>query len=191
MKANLHQLKANLSKLFTDFRFCFCFGFNNIWENILTCTKWIIQEACYKIYLTSCAAKSLWMKCFDAEKLHSRVQASIFRLLGLIKRWNVLDTYIECILYKSILALWAIFYISLFTISLRDNPKYTLQKVILYHYRFLSSKAYQNRCHVIRIGPGVPGSVSWVMDLEVLGPRSRVTGPRSRFLILDYATLSS
>ena len=30
-------------------------------------------------------------------------------------------------------------------ISLRDNPKYTLREVIVYHYRFLSSKAYQNR----------------------------------------------
>ena len=30
-------------------------------------------------------------------------------------------------------------------ISLRHNPKYTLQEVIVYHYRFLSSKAYQNK----------------------------------------------
>ena len=65
-------------------------------------------------------------------------------------------------------------------ISLPDNPKYTLREVIVYHYRFLSSKAYQNRYQVVRIGPEVPGSISWVVDLEVLGPGSWV-------LILDYA----
>ena len=38
-------------------------------------------------------------------------------------------------------------YILCFTIyiTLLDNPKYTLREVIVYHYRFLSSKAYQNR----------------------------------------------
>ena len=38
-------------------------------------------------------------------------------------------------------------YISCFTsyASLRDNPKYTQWEVFVYHYRFLSSKAYQNR----------------------------------------------
>ena len=45
----------------------------------------------FLIHLTSSAAKSLCMKCFDAEKLHCRVQASIFRLFSLIKRWNVLN----------------------------------------------------------------------------------------------------
>ena len=38
-------------------------------------------------------------------------------------------------------------YISCFTIYifLRDNPKYKLRQIIVYDYRFLSSKAYQNR----------------------------------------------
>ena len=38
-------------------------------------------------------------------------------------------------------------YIFCFTIyiTLRDNPNYTLREVIVYYYRFLSSKAYQSR----------------------------------------------
>ena len=51
---------------------------------------WVIQEVT-KIYLTLCPAKSLCMKCFDVDKLHSRVQASTFGLFILIKRRNVSD----------------------------------------------------------------------------------------------------
>ena len=69
-------------------------------------------------------------------------------------------------------------YVLCFTIyiSLHDNPKYTLRKVNVYQYYFLSSKAYQNRHYVIGIGPGVPGSISWVVNLAVLGPGSWVPG---------------
>ena len=65
-------------------------------------------------------------------------------------------------------------------ISLHDNPKCTLWEVIVYHYRFLSSKVYRNRYYLIGIGPGVPGSISWAVDIEILGPGSWV-------LFLDYA----
>ena len=58
----------------------------------------------------------------------------------------------------------------------QNNPKYTLREVIVYHYRFLSSKAYQNTYQVIRIGPVVPGSISWFVDVEVLDPGSQILG---------------
>ena len=67
-------------------------------------------------------------------------------------------------------------------ISLRDIPNYTIRQVIVYHYCFLFSKAYRNRYQVIEIGPGVPGSISRVVDLEVLGPGSWVPGPESQVL---------
>ena len=66
-------------------------------------------------------------------------------------------------------------------------------------YRFLSSRAYQNIYQVLGINPGATGSISWVVNIEVLGPRSwgpeswspgswipsygfRVLDPGSRFL---------
>ena len=42
----------------------------------------------------------------------------------------------------------------------------------VYHYCFLSSRAYQNRYQVLGITPRVPGFISWVVDLEALGPGS-------------------
>ena len=66
--------------------FCFCFKFSNIWENTLACIMWVIQLKFTKYIL--CTAKSLYMKCFDAEKQHSWSQANIFRLFVLIKQWN-------------------------------------------------------------------------------------------------------
>ena len=39
----------------------------------------------------SCGAKRLYMKCFDVEKLHCRVQANVLRLLVFVKRWNFSD----------------------------------------------------------------------------------------------------
>ena len=88
-------------------------------------------------------------------------------------------------------------YISCFTICipLRHNRKYTLWEVILYHYCFLCSIAYQNRYRVLRITTEVPGFISWVVDLEVLGLESwgpgtwgpGSLGPGSWVLILDYA----
>ena len=44
------------------------------------------QGVCYYNLPSIVTAKSLCVRCFDAEKLYSRVQASIFRLLVLIKR---------------------------------------------------------------------------------------------------------
>ena len=62
---------------------------------------------------------------------------------------------------------------------MRDNPKCTLRQVIVYHYRLLSSKSYQNRYYLIGIGPGVLVSISWVVDYKVLGqvPGSWAPGP--------------
>ena len=71
-------------------------------------------------------------------------------------------------------------------ISLRHIPKYTLRKVIISHYHFLSSKAYQKRYYVIEIGPGVPGSVRWIVDLKGLSPRSRILDPGSWFWVLHF-----
>ena len=67
-------------------------------------------------------------------------------------------------------------------ISLRDNPNYTIRQVIVYHYSFLFSKAYRNRYQVIEIGPGVAGSISRVVHLEVLGPGYWVPVPESQVL---------
>ena len=88
----------------------------------------------------SFAAKILCMKCFDAEKLHSKVQASIFRLFVLKKRY--LDR-----LYTLWEFLNSLNYILCFSIciSLHRNPKYTIRKVIVCQYTFRSSKAYHNR----------------------------------------------
>ena len=36
-------------------------------------------------------SKKFMLVAFDAEKLHSRVQTSIFRLFFLIKEWNIFD----------------------------------------------------------------------------------------------------
>ena len=74
-------------------------------------------------------------------------------------------------------------YISCFTIyiSLHDNPKYTLREVVVYHYRFLSSKAYQNRYQTMAINPGGSRSISWFVDIEVLGLGSRILRPGSSF----------
>ena len=47
----------------------------------------------------------------------------------------------------------------------------------VYHYCFLSSRAYQNRYQVLGITPRVPGFISWVVDLEALGPGSWIRGP--------------
>ena len=74
-------------------------------------------------------------------------------------------------------------YISCFIIYiyLRDNPKYTLREVVVYHYRFLSSKAYQNRYQTMKINPGGSRSISWFVDIEVLGLGSRILRPGSSF----------
>ena len=74
-------------------------------------------------------------------------------------------------------------YISCFTIyiSLHDNPKYTLREVVVYHYRFLFSKAYQNRYQTMAINPGGSRSISWFVDIEVLGLGSRILRPGSSF----------
>ena len=78
-------------------------------------------------------------------------------------------------------------YVLCFTIyiSLRHNLKYTLQEVVAYYYRFLSSKAYQNRYQVIGIGPGshvlYPGW--WLLNVWVQGTRSWVLGIGSWFLV--------
>ena len=76
-------------------------------------------------------------------------------------------------------------------LHLRGNPKYMLQEVIVYHYRFLSSKAYQNKNQVIGTGPGVHSSISWVVDLEVFGPGSRILGSGSRVLDPESRVLGS
>ena len=73
---------------------------------------------------------------------------------------------------------------------LRHDPKYTLWEVIAYHYRFLSSRAYQNRYMVLGITLGVPAFISWVVDLEVLGlgswgAGSRVPGPFFRLCLTE------
>ena len=130
----------------------------------------------------SCAAKSLVMKCFDAEKHSSKGSSKHFQPFCFnqtMKHFIYLDRMYPLQEHSGSLS-----YILCFTIyiSLHDNPKYTLRKVIVYHYRLLSSKVYQNRYQVIGIGPGVPGSICWVVDLEVLGPGSWV-------LILEYANV--
>ena len=99
----------------------------------------------------SYAAKSLCMKSFDVEKVHFRVQASIFRLLVLIKWWNVLDTYLDCITCCSFWFFKLCFFFSIY-IFLHHNPNYTLREGIVYHYRFLSSKEYRNKYRVINPG---------------------------------------
>ena len=87
------DLRVIFCCLFTSyFLSCFCFGFSNIQENMLASIIWVIQATCYwnlpNTYY-ECAGKSLCMWHFDAEKLHSRVQASIFRLFVLIIRWTL------------------------------------------------------------------------------------------------------
>ena len=82
------------------------------------------------------------MKCFDAEKLHSRVQASIFLAFHFnqtMKRFRYLDR-----MHLFLEVSGSLSYILCFTIyiCLHDSPKYTLRKNIVYHYRFLSAKAY-------------------------------------------------
>ena len=76
-------------------------------------------------------------------------------------------------------------YVLCFTIyiSLRHNLRYTLQEVVVYYHRFLSSKAYQNRYQVIGIGPGVPCFISWMVALERLGPRYQILGFGYRVLV--------
>ena len=74
-------------------------------------------------------------------------------------------------------------YISYFIvyISLRDNPKYTLPEIVVYHYCFLSPKAYQNRYQTKAINPGGSRSISWLVDIGVLGLGSRILRPGSSF----------
>ena len=60
-------------------------------------------------------------------------------------------------------------------------------KLLSYHYRFLSSKAHQNRYYVLQ---GYQFYISWVVDLEVLGPGSpglESWGPR--FWVPGYRVL--
>ena len=117
------------------------------------------------------------MKCFDAEKLHSRLPASIFRFFVVDKTMNSFR-YLDRMHPQELSG--SLSYIFTIQIPLRHNPKYTLRDVIIYHYLFLFSKAYQNRYLVIGIGPGIPGSKSWFVDLEVFGPGSRILGLGSR-----------
>ena len=71
-------------------------------------------------------------------------------------------------------------------ISQHHNPGHTLKKVTLYHYRFLCSKLYQNRCSVIGPDSQVLDSRPWILGLA-----SYILGPGPRFLILDYAVLKT
>ena len=60
---------------------------------------------------------------------------------------------------------------------LRTNKEIRTMGSYVYHYCFLSSRAYQNRYQVLGITPRVPGFISWVVDLEALGPGSWIRGP--------------
>ena len=111
----------------------------------------------------------------------------VYKLYSFFVFVFVLNIYI-CFIYIYIPTTSLILRFTIY-ISLRHIPKYTLRKVIISHYRFLSSKAYQKRYYVIEIGPGVPGSVRWIVDLKawVQGHGSWIPGPGSGSFILDYA----
>ena len=108
----------------------------------------------------------------------------VYKLYSFFVFVFVLNIYI-CFIYIYIPTTSLILRCTIY-ISLRHIPKYTLRKVIISHYRFLSSKAYQKRYYVIEIGPGVPGSVRWIVDLKGLSPRSRILDPGSRFWVLHF-----
>ena len=44
--------------------FCFCFGFSNIGENILTCIMWATQEACYQNFPNIMRSKKFMYEVF-------------------------------------------------------------------------------------------------------------------------------
>ena len=54
LKLIIYRFRIHLLLWCTSY-FCFCFGFSNIWENILTCIMWVIQE----IYILSCGSCSV------------------------------------------------------------------------------------------------------------------------------------
>ena len=108
----------------------------------------------------------------------------VYKLYSFFVFVFVLNIYI-CFIYIYIPTTSLILRCTIY-ISLRHIPKYTLRKVIISHYRFLSSKAYQKRYYVIEIGPGVPGSVRWIVDLKSLSPRSRILDPGSWFWVLHF-----
>ena len=116
----------------------------------------------------------------------------IFRLFVLIKHWNVFHIQIGCISYRSFLGLQAKFYVLLFA-----SPCIIILST---HYGKLSSITIlfcpQEHFRIdIRCSESLQGSqffISWVVDLEILGPwywypGSFVLVPWSWVLILDYA----